>query len=290
MIIPIFATKYYCILQNHYNMDKQGFIEFNKRFSTDKSRKASSYARAIEILDKVLLHHKLFGVGVNTLYNVSNSNIIEDVLEMVNREVEKYKKGKPNIFDYDKNIPPSYMVSNFCSAALNSLIDYSQFETAEEIVAKEKDPLTISKKLIKHFGLKKDGEDVVYETKRRRGQEYFRRMILANYGYKCCITGLDVPEILLASHIVEWAKDKANRLNPENGLCLSATYDAAFDKHLISFDDDYRMIVSKHIKDYYSNDITREYFDKFEGKQIALPSLYLPSKILLEKHREALVV
>ena len=29
-----------------------------------------------------------------------------------------------------------------------------------------------------------------------------------------------------ASHIVEWAKDKANRLNPENGLCLSATYDA----------------------------------------------------------------
>ena len=169
------------------------------------------------------------------------------------------------------------------------MLRFIYFENAEDIVAKEKDPLKISKKLLKQFGLKKDGEDVVYETKRRRGQEYFRRMVLENYGNKCCVTGLDVPEILLASHIVEWAKDKANRLNPENGLCLSATYDAAFDKHLISFDDDYRMIVSKHIKDYYSNDVTREYFDKFEGKQIALPSLYLPSKILLEKHREALV-
>ena len=271
-------------------MNRQGFIDFNSRYSTDKSGKASSYARAIEIMDDVLQHQNEIDLGVKSLYDVSNIDVIEDVLQLVNREVKKLKDGEPNIFDYDKQIPQSYLLKNFCSAALNSLIDYSQFETAEEIVAKEKDPLTISKKLIKHFGLIKDGEDVVYETKRRRGQEYFRRMILANYGYKCCITGLDVPEILLASHIVEWAKDKANRLNPENGLCLSATYDAAFDKHLISFDDDYRMIVSKHIKDYYSNDITREYFDKFEGKQITLPSLYLPSKILLERHREALVV
>ena len=248
-------------------MDRKGFIKFNTRYSTDKSGKASSYARAIEILDDVLQHQNVIDFGYNSLYDVPDPDVIEKVLDLINREVDKLKKGKPNIFDYDKQIPQSYLLKNFCSAALNSLIDYSYFENAEDIVAKEKDPLKISKKLLKQFGLKKDGEDVVYETKRRRG-----------------------PEILLASHIVEWAKDKANRLNPENGLCLSATYDAAFDKHLISFDDDYRMIVSKHIKDYYSNDITREYFDKFEGKQIALPSLYLPSKILLERHREALVV
>jgi len=271
-------------------MDRKGFIKFNTRYSTDKSGKASSYARAIEILDDVLQHQNVIDFGYNSLYDVPDPDVIEKVLDLINREVDKLKKGKPNIFDYDKQIPQSYLLKNFCSAALNSLIDYSYFENAEDIVAKEKDPLKISKKLLKQFGLKKDGEDVVYETKRRRGQEYFRRMILTNYGNKCCVTGLDVPEILLASHIVEWAKDKANRLNPENGLCLSATYDAAFDKHLISFDDDYRMIVSKHIKDYYSNDVTREYFDKFEGKQIALPSLYLPSKILLERHREALVV
>ena len=95
------------------------------------------------------------------------------------------------------------------------------------------------------------------------------------------ITGLNVPQTLRASHIVSWATDKTNRMNPENGLCLSATYDAAFDKHLISFDDDYRMIVSKEIKDYYTNDVTKSYFQNYEGKQTTLPSLYLPSKKLL---------
>lgn len=75
----------------------------------------------------------------------------------------------------------------------------------------------------------------------------------------------------------------------KDGLCLSATYDAAFDKHLISFDDNYRMIVGKNIKDYYTNDVVKEYFEKFEGKQITLPKFFLPNKELLSKHRESLV-
>ena len=115
-------------------------------------------------------------------------------------------------------------------------------------------------------------------------------MVLHNFGNKCCITGLNIPQVLRASHIVPWSSDKTNRMNPENGLCLSATYDAAFDKHLISFDDDYRMIVSKEIKDYYTNDVAKAYFENYEGKQLALPSLYLPSKKLLAKHRDLMVV
>ena len=103
------------------------------------------------------------------------------------------------------------------------------------------------------------------------------------------MTGLDVPQTLRASHIVAWAEDKKNRMNPENGLCLSATYDAAFDKHLISFDEDYRMIVSKDIKEYYTNKATKEYFNNFEGKQINLPLRFMPSKKLLEKHRNLMV-
>lgn len=133
------------------------------------------------------------------------------------------------------------------------------------------------------------GTDRVVEARTRVGQDYFRKMVLANYDNKCCVTGLNVPQTLRASHIVAWADDKANRMNPENGLCLSATYDAAFDKHLISFDDEYRMIVSKEIKEYYTNETTKEYFENFEGKQIILPERFLPSKQLLAKHRELIV-
>ena len=160
---------------------------------------------------------------------------------------------------------------------------------AWDIVKDKANGKKISKELVTLFKIDKKGRDVTVASRVRLGQGYFRKMVMENYGSKCCVTGLNVPQTLRASHIVAWASDKNNRMNPENGLCLSATYDAAFDKHLISFDDDYRMIVSKDIKDYYTNDITKEYFKKFEGKQILLPSRYLPNKKLLEKHRNLMV-
>ena len=77
-------------------------------------------------------------------------------------------------------------------------------------------------------------------------------------------------------------------MNPENDICLCATYDAAFDKQLISYDDDYRLIISEGIKKNYTNEVTNKYFDDFEGKQTFLPSLYMPSKKSPERHRERL--
>lgn len=116
----------------------------------------------------------------------------------------------------------------------------------------------------------------------------FRKYVLANSQRRYCLTGLAIPEVLRASHISAWSDDEKNRLNPENGLCLSATYDAAFDRHLISFDKDYRMIVSKRIKDFYTNDAALEYFQKREGQKITTPIKFLPSQVFLEKHRALL--
>ena len=87
-----------------------------------------------------------------------------------------------------------------------------------------------------------------------------------------------------------WAEDEKNRLNPENGLCLSATYDAAFDRHLISFDEHYRLIVSKAIKDHYTDAAAKSYFLDREGQTMSLPTKFLPSQSLLEKHRELMGV
>ena len=94
---------------------------------------------------------------------------------------------------------------------------------------------------------------------------------------------------LRASHIVAWSADKQNRMNPSNGLCLSATYDAAFDRHLISFDDDYRMILSSALRECCTNDVHRRYFLKFEGTRLTLPCRFLPSRALLARHRQCMV-
>ena len=146
----------------------------------------------------------------------------------------------------------------------------------------------VSVELLKHFDITKEGDDQVGKTKVRIGQAYYRKMIVSLYGGKCCVTGLDVPRLLRASHIIPWAEDKANRMNPENGLCLSGTYDLAFDQHLISLDKDYKMIVGNEISEHFTNAVTRDYFKRFVGKKIAMPSKFLPSQIFLQAHRELL--
>ena len=74
------------------------------------------------------------------------------------------------------------------------------------------------------------GETAIRQVKTRVNQSVFRQMVLANYNTKCAITSIDIPELLLASHIMPWSKNEEHRLNPENGICLSALYDMAFDK------------------------------------------------------------
>jgi hypothetical protein len=50
------------------------------------------------------------------------------------------------------------------------------------------------------------------------------------------------------------------------------------------------MVLSKSIRDYCINKVHSDYFVAFEGKQLALPSRFLPDKTLLAKHRTKIVV
>jgi len=74
----------------------------------------------------------------------------------------------------------------------------------------------------------------------RTMQSFFRKVVLAAYDVKCCITENPIGDLLVASHILPWSKFPNERLNPRNGLCLAAHFDRAFDRGLISFDDSLR--------------------------------------------------
>ncbi len=86
--------------------------------------------------------------------------------------------------------------------------------------------------------------------KQRVNQNVFRNMVLNNYDFRCAITGINVPELPIASHIIPWAENEENRLNPENGICLSPLYDKAFDKGFIGISPEYRVLISKDLKEY----------------------------------------
>jgi putative restriction endonuclease len=94
----------------------------------------------------------------------------------------------------------------------------------------------------------KRGETKVREVKTRVNQNLFRQMILSIYGSKCAISGIDSPEFLIASHIKRWADDPNERLNPENGICLSALYDRAFEDGFIGINTDYTILISSDLK------------------------------------------
>src|SRR5690606_3656303 len=52
----------------------------------------------------------------------------------------------------------------------------------------------------------------------RVNQGFFRTTVLTSYLNSCCITGINIPDLLIASHIIPWSKDEKNRVNPCNGL------------------------------------------------------------------------
>ena len=122
--------------------------------------------------------------------------------------------------------------------------------------------------------------------KRRVNQNFFRSVILASYDKKCCITGLALPDLLVASHIIPWHKNKKERLNPRNGLCLNALHDRAFDRGLITISTDYKIIVSSHLKDHDENDSVKNCFIKFHNQCIFKPNKFSPKKEFLEYHNE----
>lgn len=82
----------------------------------------------------------------------------------------------------------------------------------------------------------------------RVGQGAYRKRIIHRWEYKCAVTGFDKLDILIASHIVPWAEaTDMERLDIHNGVLLSPTYDALFDRSLISFENNGHIILSDAI-------------------------------------------
>jgi len=119
----------------------------------------------------------------------------------------------------------------------------------------------------------------------RVNQSFFRKRVLSAYEFRCCVTGLAVPELLVASHIVPWAEDPANRLNPRNGLCLNPLHDRAFDRYLMWVDERYVVRLSPALRgEAAPSSAALDWLLSFEGKPLLLPEMFRPDAGLLLLH------
>lgn len=131
------------------------------------------------------------------------------------------------------------------------------------------------------------GRDALGMAKRRIGQSFFRTAVLAAYNERCCVTGLSVPSLLMASHILGWADDSKHRTNPRNGLCLNALHDRAFDRFLMYFDDDRRVrFVAHRLPAGFDTEFGNQWLLSFQGAPLKAPNKFLPEPAFLAAHRE----
>jgi putative restriction endonuclease len=99
------------------------------------------------------------------------------------------------------------------------------------------------------------------------------------------LTGIADARLLNASHIMPWSKDEKNRHNPRNGLCLSATFDRAFDRGLMGVDQNGRALFSAKLLKSDSAE-TREYFRPYHGRTLIEAKRFDPDVSFLKWHHD----
>ena len=152
-----------------------------------------------------------------------------------------------------------------------------------DFLERDKVRLEPSRKLTPPLG----STETMASVRVRRGQQFFRQTVLNSYGVRCCISGINVPRLLVASHIKPWRDFPKDRLDPRNGLCLSSLHDAAFDAGLITLDKELNLVLSKRLRSYFPQVALEQSFVPFEGNPIRSPEkIALPDPMLLRYHRE----
>ena len=116
----------------------------------------------------------------------------------------------------------------------------------------------------------------------RVNQSFFRRAVLSAYRGRCCVTGLAVPELLNASHIVPWRENERERLNPQNGLCLNALHDRAFDRGLMTVTPDGMVRISPRLLAAARQSENAAFIAESDGRMVESPAKFPPGREFLE--------
>ncbi len=223
----------------------------------------------------------------------SSNSLIQQIAPIINRtpaalayklmnftslDVEKQKignKGKSAASSSDKEIWNEYF-GKWEKLALDSsaILSVIQNKPIDKILGLEDDYEFV------------EGKEKLRLVKTRVNQNDFRQRILASYNEKCCITGISFTSLLVASHIIPWSKNKQERLNPRNGICLNNIHDKAFDKGLITITSDFKVKLSDAILKKQKETNIQKYFLEYDNQPIILPDRFIPSIEFLEYHQQ----
>lgn len=136
----------------------------------------------------------------------------------------------------------------------------------------------------------KVGKDVNRLVKSRVNQSFFRKVVMQIYSNKCAVSSIDLPELLIASHIIPWSSNENERLNPANGICLSPLYDRVFDKGFMTLTDNFEIKFSNKLLVNSGKVCFEKFFDCYEGKILNLPEKFHPKQEFISFHRNNIFI
>ena len=119
----------------------------------------------------------------------------------------------------------------------------------------------------------------------RRVQSFFRAAVLTTYESTCALSGIGGAELLTASHIIPWSDSVERRADPRNGICLNALLDRAFDRGLFTFDDGFRVIVSRPLTANVADARLKCSLDQIAGVELRSPNRFPPDVEAIRFHR-----
>jgi len=131
-----------------------------------------------------------------------------------------------------------------------------------------------------------EGKDTERTVKVRLNQSIFREVVLTNFNNQCCITGIHMLDLIVASHIAPWSEDKKNRLSARNGLALNALHDKAFDKHLITVTEDLKIKISSKFYQHKNLESIKQNFIDLDGRSLIPPKKFYPDAEFLKMHND----
>lgn len=223
---------------------------------------------------------------------VNNSNqTIKDAAEVMGRSPASLKMRICNLAALD----PDFLATGRAGLASVANLDrevYAEFSsdwqrlssTAEELLGL---PIFDLAEPV-YNGPDKRRKKTYAEISDKQARRFFRKSVIAAYEGRCCISGMTIPQMLIASHIKPYAVSdlQTERANPANGLLLNAFYDRAFDQGLMTVLPDLTILISDQVKDVYADERTREWLYAIEGTKIKRPARFAPKRDLLEYHNE----
>ena len=107
-------------------------------------------------------------------------------------------------------------------------------------------------------------------VQQRLHQDSFREAVITAYNGRCTISGLPEQRLLDAAHIISDKNERLGQPVVPNGLALSKIHHAAFDRHLIGIDPDYRLHVAGRLLDQHDGPLL-EALKQLNGKMLHLP-------------------